>query len=585
MAVKVESMGFSKTAACAIGIWAALASGYAGTAAAGQLTVAWDPVSGAAGYRVYYGTTSGTTSGIYSTNVDAGSQTTSTVQGLADGGTYYFAVQAYNGTTTSGYSNEVSGRVPVAAPVASFTASPTSGTAPLTVTFVDASTGSVTSRSWNMGDGTTATSATVVDTYASPGTYSVTLTVTGSGGSNSANKTITVTAPSTSGTTGGGTTSGGTGATGGGTTSSTSGTGTSSTGTSTTTGSTATTGTTNTTGNTGTSSTATPSVTGLVAAYGFEESSGSTVRDASGSGNVGRIYGAKRVATSQFGRALAFDGLTNWVTIADTPSLDLTAGATLEAWVYPTKPLSGWVSAILKERNGGLAYSLYANSDTGRPSNVVNVDGSDRTLYAGPAPTVNKWTHLAATYDGMNQKLYVNGALVGSRPQTKAMTVSGAPLRIGGNSVWGEFFAGYIDEVRVYNRALSDSEIARDAKRAVVNLMVSTSATRSGAVPLAGQPVSGNIYVFYTHISPDASTNPVKQVRFWLDDPNPGNPTGAPRIVEQLSPYDLAGTMSDGAAAALNTAGLGSGIHTVTAQVTLADGTILPFMTGRFTVQ
>jgi hypothetical protein len=273
------------------------------------------------------------------------------------------------------------------------------------------------------------------------------------------------------------------------------------------------------------------------------------------------------------------------VTIPDAPSLDLTNAATVEAWVYPTKALSGWVSAVLKERSGGLSYSLYANSDTNRPSNVINIGSADQTLYAGPALAVNKWTHLAATYDGLSEKLYVNGALVGSRPQTGTINVSSAPLRLGGNSIWGEFFTGYIDEVRVYNRALSQAEIAGDATRAVVNLMLSPSSNRSGALPLMGQAVTGNIYVYYSYISPSASANPVKQVRFWLDDPNPTNPAGAPRIVENVSPYDLGGTMSDGTAGALNTANLSKGVHTVTAQVTLADGTVLPFMTGKFKVQ
>jgi PKD repeat protein len=72
--------------------------------------------------------------------VDGGSQTTSTVQGLTDGGTYYFAVQAYNAAASSGYSSEVSGDVPVAAPVAGVTANPMSGTAPSLVTFTDSST-------------------------------------------------------------------------------------------------------------------------------------------------------------------------------------------------------------------------------------------------------------------------------------------------------------------------------------------------------------------------------------------------------------------------------------------------------------
>ena len=75
-----------------------------GGAFAGSVNLAWDAVSGASGYRVSYGTTSAQ----YTANLDAGSNTSAAVAGLTDGTRYYFAVRAYAGTVTSGYSNEVS---------------------------------------------------------------------------------------------------------------------------------------------------------------------------------------------------------------------------------------------------------------------------------------------------------------------------------------------------------------------------------------------------------------------------------------------------------------------------------------------
>ena len=75
---------------------------------------------------------------------------------------------------------------------AAFTGSPTNGNAPLAVTFINASSGSVTNSVWNFGDGHTATnnsSASVTNTYAAPGTYTVTLTVTGTGGASAATNT------------------------------------------------------------------------------------------------------------------------------------------------------------------------------------------------------------------------------------------------------------------------------------------------------------------------------------------------------------------------------------------------------------
>ncbi|MEZ5359993.1 MAG: PKD domain-containing protein [Candidatus Zixiibacteriota bacterium] len=78
-------------------------------------------------------------------------------------------------------------------PVAAFTGTPTSGTAPLTVSFTDQSTGSITSWSWTFGDGGTSTSQSPSHQYTSAGTYSVTLTVTGPGGSDGETKTNYIT--------------------------------------------------------------------------------------------------------------------------------------------------------------------------------------------------------------------------------------------------------------------------------------------------------------------------------------------------------------------------------------------------------
>jgi hypothetical protein len=134
---------------------------------------------------------------------------------------------------------------------------------------------------------------------------------------------------------------------------------------------------------------------------------------------------------------------------------------TLSAWVFPTAHGNGvWRNVIIKERAGGEVYNLYANVDTNVP-----------TVYVDPAADVwldargtsqlplNAWTHLAGTYDGTTLRLYVNGVQVGSRPVTGALLTSTGALRIGGNSVWGEFFQGRIDEVRVHNRALSATEV------------------------------------------------------------------------------------------------------------------------------
>jgi hypothetical protein len=85
--------------------------------------------------------------------------------------------------------------------------------------------------------------------------------------------------------------------------------------------------------------------------------------------------------------------------------------------------------------------------------------GGDQFVAGTTALPLNAWTHLVTTFDGSALRLYVNGILVQTSAHGGAATVSSGALRIGGNAIWGEYFKGRIDEVRIYNRALSPAEV------------------------------------------------------------------------------------------------------------------------------
>ena len=195
---------------------------------------------------------------------------------------------------------------------------------------------------------------------------------------------------------------------------------------------------------------------GLVSAYSFNEGTGTVLNDVSGNSNNGTISNATWSASGKYGSALSFNGSTSRVDILDSASLDLTTGLTMEAWVRPTT-LSAWRTVLMKEQTGGLVYGLYANSDTNRPSAHV-ILGAENDTRGTAKLAVNTWTHLAATYDGSVLRLYVNGMQVSTRTLGGSILTSTSPLRIGGNSIWGEYFAGLIDEVRIYNRALTTAK-------------------------------------------------------------------------------------------------------------------------------
>jgi hypothetical protein len=199
----------------------------------------------------------------------------------------------------------------------------------------------------------------------------------------------------------------------------------------------------------------------LVAAYSFNEGTGTTIADSSGGGGTGTISQATWAA-GKFGTALSFDGVDDYASVPDSPGLDLTSTMTLEAWVRPTAS-SGWRTVLLKEAGTDLSYSLYSASGVNRPSAWVG----QGTSQGGTALALSTWSHLAMTFDGTRLKVYVNGVLAKDTAYSQAAVASSGPLKIGGNAIWGEFFKGLIDEVRVYDTVRTPAEITADMNGAI----------------------------------------------------------------------------------------------------------------------
>jgi chitodextrinase len=206
--------------------------------------------------------------------------------------------------------------------------------------------------------------------------------------------------------------------------------------------------------------TQTSALPNLVAAYGFEEGSGSTVADASGNGNTGTISGATWTTAGRFGNALNFNGTSSRVTIPDAGSLHLTGGMTLEAWVNPNDVPSRWRDVVYK---GNDNYYLMASTSTAsRPAGGGTFGGSNANVFGATPVSTGAWTHIAVTYDGTTLRFYANGTQVGSTTKSGAVTTSTNPLSIGSDSIYGQYFNGTIDEVRVYDAALTATQIQAD---------------------------------------------------------------------------------------------------------------------------
>ena len=219
------------------------------------------------------------------------------------------------------------------------------------------------------------------------------------------------------------------------------------------------------------------SIPGLVAAWGFNEGAGPTTADASGNNNTGTISGATWSTQGRFGGALTFDGTNDVVVVANAPSLNLTTAMTLSAWVMPTGANGGWRTILQREVD---AYFLNAATGTGtrRPGGGGTFSGSTNFVRGPGTLPLNVWTYVALTWDGAQLRLYVDGALVTTAARTGVLQSVTTPLRIGGNVPYGEFFQGRLDEIRIYNRALSVAELQADAATPV-----GTAPTPDGTAP------------------------------------------------------------------------------------------------------
>jgi glucose/arabinose dehydrogenase len=206
--------------------------------------------------------------------------------------------------------------------------------------------------------------------------------------------------------------------------------------------------------------------TGLVGAWSFNEGAGTAVGDSSGSGNNGTLSGAGATWTTagKYGAALSFNGSSGNVTVPHAASISFSSSYTLEAWVNPTA-LSGYETVLIKEVTGGCGYWLQT-TDANIASGFSN-SGCREYVSSTPTIPLNQWSHLAAVFnDAANTyTLYLNGVAIRTVtettvpvPNTQALVFGQSACSSCGNERW----RGRIDDIRIYNRPLTASEIQTD---------------------------------------------------------------------------------------------------------------------------
>lgn len=200
----------------------------------------------------------------------------------------------------------------------------------------------------------------------------------------------------------------------------------------------------------------------VAGAWLFEEGSGQKVVDSSGKGNDGSIEGSPKWVNGKFGKAMEFNGQTDYIVIKDADSLDLNH-MTAAAWVN----LASYAEdqrIITKEEGTAAPYSVYSFQVSGTGFTKLEfrptLDGTRQRIPSNADLPLGQWTHVAATYDGENVVLYIDGKVDKEQPFTGEMMVNDKDVWIGASEFWTpRFFDGIMDEAVLFNVALSLDDI------------------------------------------------------------------------------------------------------------------------------
>ncbi|HNS22032.1 MAG TPA: discoidin domain-containing protein [Sedimentisphaerales bacterium] len=185
------------------------------------------------------------------------------------------------------------------------------------------------------------------------------------------------------------------------------------------------------------------------------------VLDSSGNGNHGTLAGGPTYVTAgRIGASLNLDGIDDYVNCGTGATLDITDAVTLSAWIKPDD--AGYSEHNPFVAKGDTSYSLKHNT-----GNTIEFFIYDGAWYAANSEVLTvdfngTWHHVAGTYDGVQLKLYVDGALVASNLHTGDIDSVTYAVNIGRDSQnTDRFYDGQIDDVRIYRGALPKSEVLK----------------------------------------------------------------------------------------------------------------------------
>jgi hypothetical protein len=190
-----------------------------------------------------------------------------------------------------------------------------------------------------------------------------------------------------------------------------------------------------------------------------------TTDDLSIYGNHGTIHGNPQWVEGKYLKALQFDGVDDYVDCGNDASLNITGPLiTLEAWVKPNRT-SGYDQAIVGKwdwLNNRRSYALYILSN-GQAYFMLSEAGTlilaNDSVTSATTIVVGEWWHIVGVSDGTRKRIFINGIEEASNSAPSNLFSSTEPVHVGSPDGETEFFQGIIDEVRLYNRGLTQEEI------------------------------------------------------------------------------------------------------------------------------
>lgn len=199
--------------------------------------------------------------------------------------------------------------------------------------------------------------------------------------------------------------------------------------------------------------------TGLVGYWNFDEGTGEIAGDSSGNGNNGSLsnvdgmlYNGANFVSAKYGSGVNFDGSNDYVNISG--NLSDPSAMSLEFWFYVSEGDKNRTQYFMDGRNGGNWWFLQSYD----PSGTGNINFNNYVKADSSKWDAGQWNHLILATSSSNSKIYINGDLKATGSAFNPNI--GANMRIGTRYTNSSYFRGKFDEVRIYNRALSDAEAA-----------------------------------------------------------------------------------------------------------------------------